>query len=115
MSSRNPGTARRAVLAGAVTILLSLTVSGGVANATIGPPVVTSASVDFTAGANGQLTIVGQFLPTPPVVALGGTVLGTVSASPTKIVASLQNVAGIQNQPGDYLLTISKGSLVSRG
>jgi len=93
-----------------VTALLALLSSGAVAH-TAGLPVVTSATVDSTAGGFGQVTIVGQNLPVPPVVALGGTALGVVSASPTQIVASLQNVAGIKDLPGDYLLAISKGSI----
>jgi hypothetical protein len=85
---------------------------GGIVHAIDGIPQITLVSVDFTAGANGQITIVGQFLPTPPVVALGGTVLGVVSATPTRIVASLQNAPGIKNTPGNYLLAISKGNIV---
>ena len=112
MSSTNSGTQGRALLAGVVAIVLSLLVSAGIAKADSGLSFVTSASVDFTAGTYGQITIVGQSLPTSPVVALDGTVLGTVSSSPTQIVASLQNVAGIQNHPGDYLLTISQGGWV---
>jgi collagen triple helix repeat protein len=99
-------------LAAVLLVSVALMSSGVVANATDGIPLVTQASVDFTAGAYGQITIVGQFLPTPPVVGLGGTVVGVVSASPTRIVASLQNVVGIHDMPGNYLLTVSKGNLL---
>jgi len=79
------------------------------AQATGGLPLVISASVDFTAGPYGQITIEGHSLPTSPDVSLGGTVLTPViSASPTQIVASLESVAGIQHAPGDYLLILSK-------
>jgi hypothetical protein len=94
-----------------VMAFLVLPVGGDIARAAAGLPLVTSASVDLTAGGYGQLTVTGQFLLTPPIVTLGGTALGVVSASTTRIVASLQNVAGIQDEPGDYLLTLSKGSL----
>jgi hypothetical protein len=100
VSSTSVGTQGRALLAGAMAIGLWLLVSAATANADGGLPFVTSANVDFTAGTYGQITIVGQSLPASPVVALDGTVLGTVSSSPTQIVASLQNVAGIQNHPG---------------
>jgi hypothetical protein len=90
--------------------LLALLSSGAVVHAA-GLPLVISARVDSEAGGYGELTIVGQNLPVPPVVALGGTVLGVVSASPTQIVASLQNVAGIHETPRDYLLVISKGAI----
>jgi len=94
-------------------IALALLSVGGVARASGGIPLVTSASVDFTEGPYGQITITGQFLPTSPVVTLGGTVLApVVSASPTQIVASLQSMAGIQHDPGDYLLTISKRDIL---
>lgn len=92
-------------VAGLVALL-----SGGVAHAA-GLPIVISTSVDPAAGDYGQLTIVGQNLLTPPVVTLGSTALGVVSASPTQIVASLQNVAGIEHTPGDYLLVLSRGPL----
>ena len=106
MKSRIAGMARPARLAGTLLAVLALLVlGGGVAQATGGIPVVTRASFDFTAGAYGQITIVGQFLPIPPVVALGGTALGVVSASPTQIVASLQNVAGIEDVPGERRLS----------
>jgi len=72
--------------------LLAVQVIGPVAHAA-GRPVVTTARADATAGGFGQVTIVGQNLPVPPVVALGGTELSVVSASATEIVASLQNVA----------------------
>jgi hypothetical protein len=91
-----------------VAALGALLASAAVAHAA--GPVVISATVDSGAGEHGQLTIVGQNLPPTPVVALGGTVLDVVSASPGQIVASLQNVAGIQDAPGDYLLAISKGN-----
>src|SRR5260221_5479255 len=110
MESNSAGMTRAARGAQAWFVALVLLAGGGVANAT-GVPVVTSASVDFTAGPYGQVTIMGQFLLTPPAVALGGTVLGVVSATSTKVVASLQNVASIRNSPGSYLLVLSKGGL----
>src|SRR5258708_16976302 len=94
---------------GVVAIVLALLSGGGVAHATGGIPLVTRATVDVTAGSHGQVTIVGQFWPTPPVVTLGGTVVGVISATPTQIVASLQNVAGIKDMPGDYQLKICHG------
>lgn len=91
-----------------VTTLVALLSSGAVVHAAGGQALVVRATVDATAGGFGEVTIVGQHLPVPPVVALDGTALGVVSASPTEIVASLQNVAGIHEAPGDYLLVISK-------
>lgn len=92
----------------AVLAALALLSGLGIAHESGGIPVVTSASIDFTAGSHGQIAISGRHLPTRPTVALGGTRLDVVSASPTQIVASLQNVAGIQDSPGDYLVLISK-------
>lgn len=103
--------ARKTLLHGILWASLAFLGSEEAARATSGIPVVTRASVDLSAGPYGQIKIVGEFLPTPPVVALGGTVLGIVSASRTQIVASLQNVAGIKDVPGDYLLIISKGGI----
>lgn len=97
--------------AGSILTALALLSGGTTAHATGGIPVVTRTSVDFTAGPYGQLTIVGHFLLTPPTVALGGTTLGIVSATSTQIVASLRNVAGIRNVPGNYLLVISKSGI----
>ena len=101
--------ARPARLAATLLTVLTLLSRGGVARATDGLPVVISASIDFMAGTNGEITIAGQLLPTPPVVALGGRLLGVVSASPTQIVASLDSMS---IEPGDYRLAISKGRAV---
>ena len=107
MRSTNVGTAGRAVLAGAVAILVSLAVSGEVRAAD--KPEVISAVVDFTVG-YGDITIVGENFPSTPNVRLDGTLVDVISASPTKIVASLQAVAGIEDQPGNYQLTVSQGN-----
>lgn len=106
-SGSNAGTARHARVAGAVAVFLSLVVSGGLEAAD--KPQVISATVDFTVG-YGQITIVGENLPSTPNVKLGGTRLDVLSNSPTEIVASLQAVAGIENLPGDYQLSISQGN-----
>lgn len=94
----------------AVTLMAALGLPSGVgfAHESGGVPVVTSATVDLAAGPHGQITISGHSLPTHPSLALGGTSLGVISASRTQIVASLQNVAGIEDSPGDYLVLISK-------
>jgi hypothetical protein len=107
MSSTNVGTAGRALLAVAVSILFSSAVSGETRAAN--KPEVLSAAVDFTVG-YGEITIVGLNLPSMPNVTLDGTLLDVISASPTQIVASLQAVAGIENQPGNYQLTVSEGN-----
>jgi hypothetical protein len=109
MKSRIEGVAGPARLAGTLLAGLALLLGGGVADATAGIPVVTRASVDLTADPYGRITIVGQFLPTTPVVTLGGMGLAVESASPTQIVASLPN--GIRDVPGDYLLLVSKGGI----
>ena len=101
MSSKNVGTAGRALLAVAVAILPSLAVSDEVKAP--GKPVVISATVDF---GQGQITIAGETFPSTPTVTLDGTPLNVTSASPTQIVASLQPVAGIQSLPGDYQLKV---------
>jgi len=88
--------------------LLAFCTAAGLAAAANKPQVV-SATVDFAVG-YGQLTIVGESLPSSPDVRLGGTLLDVLSNSPTEIVASLQAVAGIQNLPGDYQLSISQGN-----
>ena len=106
-SGSNAGTSRHARVAGAVAVFLLLVVSGGLEAAD--KPQVISATVDFTVG-YGQITIVGENLPSTPNVKLGGTRLDVLSNSPTEIVASLQAVAGIQNLPGDYQLAISQGN-----
>jgi hypothetical protein len=106
-SGSNAGTSRHARVAGAVAVFLLLVVSGGLEAAD--KPQVISATVDFTVG-YGQITIVGENLPSTPNVKLGGTRLDVLSNSPTEIVASLQAVAGIQNLPGDYQLSISQGN-----
>ncbi len=65
---------------------------------------VTQASLDF---ATNEITIIGSHLPRHPSVVLGGTDLGEpLRSSATQIVASLANVAGISNEPGDYLLAV---------
>lgn len=65
---------------------------------------VTQASLDFAAN---EITIIGSHLPRHPSVVLGGTDLGEpLRSSATQIVASLANVAGISNEPGDYLLAV---------
>jgi hypothetical protein len=74
-----------------------------------GLPLVTSTTVDPTAGGFGQITIVGQNLPAAPTLTLGGVTLEVVSAESTRIVASLQSVVG--TDPGDYLLVISKDGI----
>jgi hypothetical protein len=107
MSYMNVGTAGRALLAVAVVISLSLAVSGEVRAAD--RPQVISATVDFAVG-YGEITIVGENFPSTPDVRLDGTFLDVISASPTQIVASLQAVAGIEDQPGNYQLTVSQGN-----
>jgi len=89
-------------------VLLAFCGATGLAFA-VNKPKVLSTSADFTVG-HGQLTIVGENLPSAPNVKLGGTVLDVLSNSSTEIVASLQAVAGIQNLPGDYELAISQGN-----
>lgn len=81
MSSTNAGTAGRALLAGAVAILLSQAVSGAVRAAN--KPEVLSAAVDFTVG-YGDITIVGENLPSTPNVRLDGTLLDVIGASPRR-------------------------------
>jgi len=98
---------KRPTLASAL-VLLAFCGTAGLATAANKPQVV-SATVDFSVG-YGQLTIVGENLPSTPDVKLGGTLLDVLSNSSTEIVASLQAVAGIQNLPGDYQLSISQGS-----
>ena len=88
--------------------LFAFCAAAGLAAAANKPQVV-SATVDFAVG-YGQLTLVGENLPSSPGVRLGGTLLDVLSNSPTEIVASLQAVAGIQNLPGDYQLSISQGN-----
>ena len=107
MSARNARAARRALLAVAVATILSLAMRSGVKAAD--KPQVISATVDFTVGF-GQITIVGENLPSTPNVSLGGTLLDVISNGPNQILASLQAVAGIQNFPGDYQLAISQGN-----
>ncbi len=88
--------------------LLAFYAATGLAAAASKPQVV-SATVDFSVG-YGQLTIVGENLPSSPNVRLGGTLLDVISSNATEIVASLQAVAGIQSLPGDYQLSISQGN-----
>jgi hypothetical protein len=107
MSWRNVRAPKRRLLAGAGALLVSVAAVSGVRAAD--KPQVISASVDFTIGF-GQITIVGQNLPSTPNVKLDGTFLDVISNNPTQIVASLQAVAGIQNLPGDYQLQITNGS-----
>jgi hypothetical protein len=102
-------------VAGGAWILLSLTSTAGLrADAQLGgdggrrTQVILSATVDFTVGF-GQITILGENFPSRPLVTLDGTLLpDIVSHSPTQIVASLQAVAGLENHPGDYRLTVSR-------
>ena len=75
MKSRITGARPSGLVVTLWALLVTLT-GGDLAHAIGGIPVITSASVDLSAGGYGQLTISGQFLPTPPVVALGGTTLG---------------------------------------
>jgi hypothetical protein len=89
-------------------VLLAFCGTAGLASAANIPQVL-SATADFSVG-YGQLTIVGENLPSTPNVKLGGTLLDVLSNSPTEIVASLQAVAGIQNLPGDYQLSVSQGN-----
>src|SRR5260221_9343087 len=92
-----------AVMTGLFTFVsYGMAVAGGL-------PLVTSATIDPTAGGYGQITIVGENFPSLPVVTLGGTAVGVVSASATHIVATLQNVVGLSR--GAYLLVISKGTI----
>ena len=89
-------------------VCLLLVATAGRAGAT-GLSVVTRAVVDLEAGDSGRLTIEGENLPTAPTVTLGGTRLGVVSATRSEIVASLGNMPGLDEAPGDYLLVVSKG------
>jgi hypothetical protein len=70
-------------------------------------PRVYSAVLVPNAPPSGEIAISGQNLPRAPHVALGGTPLTVLSSSDTDIVASLEAVAGIENDPGDYLLVVS--------
>jgi hypothetical protein len=104
--------AKRALLAGGVVIFSALVMTAGVKtdhedNADVhnGATGIVSATVDFTVS---QITIEGTNFPSRPLVALDGTPLNVVSSNRTQIVASLQAVAGLENQPGDYLVTISR-------
>jgi len=90
-------------------VVVASAVSAAAAAHAAGLPVITRTTVDRTAGDFGELKIAGQNLLLPPVVTLAGTSLGVVSATSTQIVASLNNVPNIHDQPGDYLLTLSKG------
>jgi hypothetical protein len=91
-----------------VVFLAALALSAAARADAASLPVVTNTSIDATAGGYGELTIDGRALPVPPTVSIDNTVLSVTSATSTKIVASLQNVAGIHDQPGNYLMTISK-------
>jgi hypothetical protein len=115
MNSNYAARARRAVFVGVLALLSSVAVTGGVkADDDDRPAVIESATVDFTLS---QITIVGKHLQwgsnagvvkNRPLVTLDGTPLNVISNSRTEIVASLQAVAGLENQPGDYRLTISR-------
>src|SRR6266700_1823306 len=104
----NPKRLMRWLPLAAALVLLAFCGATGLASAANKPKVL-STTADFTVG-YGQLTIVGENLPSAPNVKLGGTVLDVLSNSSTEIVASLQAVAGIQNLPGDYQLSISQGN-----
>lgn len=104
----NPKRLMRWLPLASALVLLAFCGATGLASAANKPKVL-STTADFTVG-YGQLTIVGENLPSAPNVKLGGTVLDVLSNSSTEIVASLQAVAGIQNLPGDYELAISQGN-----
>jgi hypothetical protein len=73
-------------------------------------PGIDSATVDFTAPPAGEITINGRNLPKKPKVMLGGVRLDLVRNASTQIVASLATVAGIEHNPGDYLLSVAQGA-----
>lgn len=54
------------------------------------------------------MTIKGQNFPANPVVMFNGIVLQASSTGPTQIMVSLQNVPGLEDMPGDYLLAVSR-------
>src|SRR5262245_22726589 len=97
MRSRNAGFKGLLV---AATFMLSL-------NARPAAAQIVRATVDFGIG---QITINGQNFQTNPnpVVRLNGIVLEVITSGPTKIVASLDNLPGLENHPGDYLLAVSR-------
>ncbi len=106
MRSTYAARGKRALLAGGVAILSSLAMTDGVkADDVHRSEIIVSATVDFTLS---QITIKGKHFPSRPLVTLDGTPLNVIRNSRTEIVASLQAVAGLEHQPGDYRLTISR-------
>jgi hypothetical protein len=106
-----PRTKRTLLLSGAA-IFSALAITAGVrtdhednADENNRSTAIVSTTVDFTAS---QVTIEGKNFPSRPVVTLDGTPLTLISNNRTEIVASLQPVAGLENQPGDYLVTVSR-------
>jgi len=101
--------AKRALIAGSLALLSSLAMTSRVktdddnAGEHDRSTVIVSVTVDFAVG---EITIVGKNFPSRPSVKLDGTLLNLISNNPTEIVASLEGVAGLENQPGDYLLTV---------
>src|SRR5258708_35256204 len=55
---------------GAGAIVLALLSGGGAAHATVGIPLATSSTLDFTAGPHRQIPFPAQFSPPPPLFAL---------------------------------------------
>ena len=112
MGSMYAARTKRALLLGGVAISSALAITAGVrtdhednADQHNRSTAIVSTTVDFTVG---QVTIEGNNFPSRPVVTLDGTPLTVVSNNRTQIVASLQPVAGLENQPGDYLVTVSR-------
>jgi hypothetical protein len=82
----------------AVTLFLSFVSTP--ASAQIG-----KATLDFDGG---RMTINGQKFRTNPVVRLNGILLEVVTSGPTKIIASIEDLPGLEDHPGNYLLAVSK-------
>lgn len=100
MSHRNKRIAEGSRLISAAIVLAATVASSGVASAQI-----VNATVDLGAD---KITINGQNFRVNPVVRLNGIILDVISSGPTKIVASLEKLPGLEDHPGDYLLAVSR-------
>src|SRR5262245_61557391 len=94
MTPRDRQVARGPRFIGAAALVVaSMVASAGIAHAQI-----LNAKADFVAD---EITINGQNFRTSPVGRLNGVALGVLSSGAAKIVASLENLPGLETHPGD--------------